>query len=202
MTLPGTAQIRSILAAAGWAAFACIAPDAAVAEMENKTSDPNQTEITAGDAALYFGVRAADAASMLALDGEFATIAKAAVRNRCFSNNFYILLAIRRAENGRPGREFGILHPRCAAAMRRRPAETLDIQAGWAAATIIKNRDRWTNAGKPKRTWADDGADGFIFFLADRYCPASVDPAGNKHWKKNVSYYYKKIKTETADKHR
>ena len=197
MTLPGTAQIRSIIAAIGWAAFACIAPDAAVAEMaaaENQTDDPNQTEITAGDAALYFGVNAADAASMLALDGEFATIAKAAVRNRCFSNNFYILLAIRRAENGRPGREFGILHPRCSAAMRRRPAETLDIQAGWAAATIIKNRDRWANAGKPKRTWADDGADGFIFFLADRYCPASVDPAGNKHWKKNVSYYYKKLK--------
>lgn len=27
----------------------------------------------------------------------------------------------------------------------------------------------------------------FIYFLADRYCPPSVDPIGNRNWKHNVT---------------
>lgn len=37
------------------------------------------------------------------------------------------------------------------------------------------------------RRWIAAGARGeFIDFLADRYCPPSADPAGNRNWKRNV----------------
>jgi hypothetical protein len=113
--------------------------------------------------------------------GEFATICIAADRNDCYGDDFLILLAIRKAENGRPGREFGILHPRAI-------DTNLDIQAGWCAATIVKNRVRWVRAGKPVP---------FIEFLGRRYCPvgAENDPAGlNHHWIKNVNYFFKKYR--------
>lgn len=45
--------------------------------------------------------------------------------------------------------------------------------------TIRNNRVRWIKAGRPGE---------YIDFLADRYCPPSVDPIGNKNWKKNVKY--------------
>lgn len=44
--------------------------------------------------------------------------------------------------------------------------------------TIRNNRARWIKAGSPG---------SFINFLADRYCPPSVDPVGNLNWKRNVS---------------
>lgn len=43
--------------------------------------------------------------------------------------------------------------------------------------TIRNNHRRWIKAGRP-------GA--YLDFLADRYCPPSVDPKGNKNWKKNI----------------
>lgn len=43
--------------------------------------------------------------------------------------------------------------------------------------TIANNRARWLSAGKPGN---------FLDFLADRYCPPSVDPAGNRNWKRNI----------------
>ena len=64
---------------------------------------------------------------------EYATIAQAAKRNDCHGELFIILLAIRKAENGGPGREFGIMNPK---------ADNLDKQAGWAAATVVKNYQR------------------------------------------------------------
>jgi hypothetical protein len=86
-----------------------------------------------------------------------------------------IVAAIRYAENGRAGREFGILHKRC--------PNTFRGQAGWCAATVQKNYDRWVKVGRR-------GA--FIVFLGKRYCPvgADNDPDGlNKHWIKNVTHY-------------
>ncbi|MGA1979495.1 MAG: hypothetical protein ABSG99_02865 [Sedimentisphaerales bacterium] len=115
---------------------------------------------------------------------ELEIIARAAERNNCRGDDFLILLAIRRAENGGPGREFGIKHRLCRAAIEREPQRSLDIQAGWAAATIVKNRCRWEFAGRPGE---------FIDFLGDRYCPASVDSKGNKNWKINVKYFYNKF---------
>lgn len=103
---------------------------------------------------------------------ELDTIVRAAIRNKCTSGeNFRILLAIRLQENGRPGLEFGIMHP---------DANDLDSQAGWCAATIVKNRQRWLRAGRPC---------DFIQFLGCRYCPPSVDPEGHKNWVRNVRIF-------------
>ena len=118
---------------------------------------------------------------------EFVIITKAAERNNCRGDDFIILLAIRKIENGRPGREFGILNQRCQAEIDESPDDSLNIQAGWAAATIVKNRHRWKTAGRPGK---------FIDFLADRYCPAAVDPQGNENWKINVRFFYERIMNE------
>ena len=86
-----------------------------------------------------------------------------------------IVAAIRYAENGARGKEYGILHPRV--------DPTYRSQAGWCAATVQKNYDRWVKAGRR-------GA--FIAFLGKRYCPvgADNDPEGlNRHWIKNVTHY-------------
>lgn len=43
--------------------------------------------------------------------------------------------------------------------------------------TINNNHRRWLQAGQP-------GA--FIDYLGNRYCPPSVDPIGNRNWRKNM----------------
>lgn len=43
--------------------------------------------------------------------------------------------------------------------------------------TIANSRNRWLKSGRP----GDE-----LDFLADRYCPASVDPKGNRNWKVNI----------------
>jgi len=43
--------------------------------------------------------------------------------------------------------------------------------------TVSNNYIRWQRAGK---------TNDFIIFLADKYCPQSVDYQGNINWKKNV----------------
>ena len=90
-----------------------------------------------------------------------------------------LLAAIRLAENGRAGREFGILHPRV--------EPTYRSQAGWAAATVRKNYGRWDESQSEL---------GFIEFLGARYAPigADNDPNGlNAHWVQNVSFWTKEI---------
>jgi len=107
-------------------------------------------------------------------ESELDTIVRAAIRNECTGKeNFRILLAVRLQENGGPGKEFGIKHPRAW-------GTNLDTQAGWAAATIVKNRQRWLRAGRPL---------DFITFLALRYCPPEDDPVGFRHWVKNVKFF-------------
>ncbi|UOF78066.1 hypothetical protein [Caudoviricetes sp.] len=49
--------------------------------------------------------------------------------------------------------------------------------------SIQRNYQRWEKAGYPGT---------FIDFMADRWCPPSVDPIGNRNWKKNVRYFYSK----------
>ena len=109
---------------------------------------------------------------------EYEAIRQAANRNDCFDDDFLILLAIRKAENGGKGKEFGVKHERAW-------NTNLDTQAGWAAATIVKNRVRWRNAGKPAT---------FIEFLGNRYCPKSCDPQGNINWNRNVNVWFNKLK--------
>ncbi len=43
--------------------------------------------------------------------------------------------------------------------------------------TVRNNWRRWEKAGKKGK---------YFDFLADRYCPPSADPQGNKNWKKNI----------------
>ena len=91
-----------------------------------------------------------------------------------------IVAAIRYAENGGKGREYGILHPRV--------KPTYRSQAGWCAATVQKNYDRWVKAGSKGE---------FIVFLGNRYCPigADNDPNGlNKHWIGNVTKFTKEFR--------
>lgn len=96
---------------------------------------------------------------------EYAVIMAAAARNEC--KDIPILFAIRKAENGGPGIQFGIECQR---------GTDLDTQAGWAAATIVKNRARW------------DGQGEFIDFLASRYCPLNSEV-----WAYNVKFWVDKI---------
>jgi len=94
-------------------------------------------------------------------------IAEAEMRP-CFER---LLMAIRKAENGRSGREFGIMDKR---------ADTLDSQAGWCAATVRNTYARWL---------ATDQSVPFLVALRDRYAPigADNDPGGlNEHWLRNV----------------
>ena len=108
--------------------------------------------------------------------GELGTILGAAVRNDLRPELYPLLLAIRRSESGPKGLEFGIMHPRA-------KYTNLDTQAGWAAATVQKNWDRWIKAGKKGK---------FIVFLGNRWAPigAANDPTGlNKNWITNVTYW-------------
>jgi len=107
---------------------------------------------------------------------ETTIIRTAAERNDCYGDDYLILLAIRKAENGGPGKEFGVKHPKAW-------GTDLDTQAGWAAATIVKNRARYESCSSHG---------DFIEFLGNRYCPASVDPVGNVNWKKNVRHWYER----------
>lgn len=56
-------------------------------------------------------------------------------------------------------------------AQRRQWARRITINS------INNNWKRWELSGKPGR---------FEHFMADRWCPASSDPQGNRNWKKNV----------------
>ena len=96
------------------------------------------------------------------------------IRPECRADLRPIVYAIGRAENGRPGREFGVLY---------KNANTFRQQAGQCAATVQKNWDRWTNGTKDVP---------FLVFLRNRYCPigAENDPQGlNNNWLKNVTFF-------------
>lgn len=128
---------------------------------------------------------------------EYPIILKAAERNGIKKNhyeNLAILFAIRKAENGRKGIEFGVIsNPRAIGADHETWEVTLDRQAGWAAATIMKNRERW--AKDPQKQM-------FISFLAKRYAPvgAENDPHGyNRHWFGNVLTFTNKFMKYAPD---
>jgi hypothetical protein len=110
-------------------------------------------------------------------DDELLTITKAAQRNDCSDDDFIILLAIRKAENGPPGLEFGIMTPYA-------KNTNLDKQAGAAAYEVVKYRKLWIEAGKPE---------SFIKFMGDKYCPPSAHEL-NKNWIPNVTFWYEKLK--------
>lgn len=83
-----------------------------------------------------------------------------------------IVAAIRYAENGRAGREYGCLS-------KYAKDKTYRKQAGECAYTVQRQWDRWQKAG---------ARGDFIVSLGNRYCPvgADNDNGTNKYWIKNV----------------
>ena len=111
---------------------------------------------------------------------EYVDAIRVNIRPKLHSELAPIVSAIRYAENGGKGREYGILH--------KRVKPTYRSQAGWCAATVQKNYDRWVKAGKHGK---------FIHFLGRRYCPvgAENDPQGlNVHWIRNVTKFVSRFK--------
>ena len=121
------------------------------------------------------------------LENELAVITEAATANGISYGDdlFLILCAIRKQENGADHLAFGIIHPKAQRQIEADPRRAYRIQAGWAAATVRKNFGRYVRAGRPGN---------FVDYLADRYCPASVDPVGNSNWKRNVSAWFNKLR--------
>ena len=96
-----------------------------------------------------------------------------------------IVAAIRYAENGGAGKEFGILNAK---------ANTYRKQAGWCAATVQKNWDRWE---------MDGCRVPFIEYLGNRYCPvgANNDPNSlNQNWIRNVRAFITQFRDEELSK--
>lgn len=82
--------------------------------------------------------------------------------------------AIYRAEGGARARSpYGVLSVKVKDAADARRITINSIENNWK---------RWERAGKPGE---------FIGFMADRWCPPSCDPIGNRNWKKNVKAIYK-----------
>ena len=91
------------------------------------------------------------------------------------------LAAIRIAENGRAGREFGVLSE---------AADTYEAQCRIAALSIRNNQYRYVERFQ---RWPVDAKGGlseeFTKFMASRYAPIGTanDPTNlNQHWAKNV----------------
>jgi len=98
-----------------------------------------------------------------------------------------LLAAIRKAEMGGPGREFGVLSI---------PAPTYQDQANIAANTIRNNVSRYE--GDTGLSAMLDGryTDSFIAYLGAKYAPigAGNDPSGlNANWITNVTTWYGRI---------
>jgi len=103
---------------------------------------------------------------------------KVNIRPECVRELAPIVAAIRYAENGTTY-QYGVIHKRCPKGYRH--------QAGWCAATVQKNWDRWHKAGAKGE---------FITYLGGIYCPLSDprDKGGlNKHWIPNVKKFQKRF---------
>ena len=140
--------------------------------------------ITATNILFYGALCWAPSEAIKAKDGKACALAfedaiKVNIRPELRTKLAPYVAAIRYAENGGKGREYGILH--------KRVKPTYRSQAGWCAATVQKNFDRWVKAGKRGE---------FVVFLGKRYCPvgADNDPNGlNKHWIRNVRKFHARI---------
>ena len=91
------------------------------------------------------------------------------------------LAAIRIAENGRPGREFGVLSEN---------ADTYDAQCRIAALSIRNNQYRYVARFREWPTDAQGGlSEAFTKFMASRWAPVGTenDPTNlNANWPGNV----------------
>jgi hypothetical protein len=120
---------------------------------------------------------------------EHEVILNAAKRNHIDENDhetMSMLYAIRSTENGRAGKEFGVLHKNAVG----KPGQTLDKQAGWASSILMKRKGEWE--GMDSTTQAK--YKGFPHYLQSKYSPtigATNDPTGlNHNWLKNFTHHY------------
>ena len=101
------------------------------------------------------------------------------------------LAAIRMAENGGPGREFGVLS---------QEANTYDLQCKLAALSIRNNLFRFvTDNSNMWPTVNDRYSNVFIAYMGRRWAPVGArnDPNGlNKNWIVNVTNFYKETGVE------
>jgi len=94
-------------------------------------------------------------------------------------NPFALLLAIREAERGRKGFEFGVVKAK---------DTDLKTQCKYACETIKNNFQRFKE---------QESEQDFIVFLGKRYAPigAENDPNGlNQHWVHNVRWFYERFR--------
>ena len=118
---------------------------------------------------------------------DFTNAIETNIRPELHSKLAPLVVAIRYAENGGSGREYGVLHPKV--------KPTYRSQAGWCAATVQKNWDRYEQQGCDTENF-----DQYIAFLGKKYCPIddTRDIMGlNKHWISNVSRFYNQFKLPT-----
>lgn len=102
---------------------------------------------------------------------------------------FFLLIAIRCAEQGGPQREMGILDKR---------ANTFEKQVRWCRNTIINNVKRYEDKHQ-KSAYTHDKSlftIEYLFFLASKYAPlgAANDPKDlNKNWLSNVRLFHARL---------
>jgi len=118
---------------------------------------------------------------------EYDIIMNAAKRNginETDHDKLGMLFAIRKTENGRAGREFGVLSPKAVGPK----GQTLDRQAGWAASILNKRLGEWNDMNSKTQS----NYKGFTHYLQTRYTPIGVDdPKGlNKNWLGNFTTHY------------
>jgi hypothetical protein len=112
---------------------------------------------------------------------EIMKITDACVRNHIKDVRLVtIVFAIRKSEGQRDDKyQFGIKHPSCS-------INDFNEQAGWCAATVQKNWDRY----------GGNDIMEFIEFLGKKYAPIGVDNDPNnlnKNWVNNVKFWYSSL---------
>jgi len=120
--------------------------------------------------------------------GEADVIAREAART---GTDPALLTAIRKAENGRQGREFGVLSA---------AAPTLDAQARVAANTVRNTLLRYAQrGGQPVDPASGRYTEGFLRYLSARYAPVGApnDPLGlNRNHAANLIALYRRVSGE------
>lgn len=120
---------------------------------------------------------------------EYPVIMNAAQRNGIqpqHHERLAMLFAIRRAENGGHGKQFGVLAANAGAKKGETFLQSLDRQAGHASVGLINGEKRH------QEHVASGGTMGFVEHFGKRWAPQGVanDPKNlNKHWVKNVTRY-------------
>lgn len=120
---------------------------------------------------------------------EYPVIIKAAQRNGIEPHHherLAMLFAIRRAENGGHGKQFGVLAKNAGAKKGETFLQSLDRQAGHASVGVLNGEKRH------QEHIASGGTMGFVEHFGKRWAPQGVanDPTNlNKHWVKNVTKY-------------